>query len=64
MVDQFEELFASTVSESDLAEVIDTLAELCADTRTVVVIGMRADFFHRAATLRSCSKVFNRTQSS
>jgi len=51
IIDQFEELFASTVSEEDLAAAINMLEHLRRSPRTTIVIGMRADFFHRAATI-------------
>jgi len=49
--DQFEEMFAPTVSEDDLAATIESLDSLQDRGQTTVVIGMRADFFHRAATI-------------
>jgi hypothetical protein len=53
VVDQFEELFAPEVAESDRRAFIDALTAAAApagDRRpVVVVVGMRADFFGRAA---------------
>jgi WD40 repeat protein/DNA-binding SARP family transcriptional activator/serine/threonine protein kinase len=49
VIDQFEELFSLTSSDSDRDLFLECLSELCEDarSRTKVVITLRADFFDR-----------------